>query len=142
MVNDIYGNDIDSSWSFTDGDLNIVKNKINLGQAILNRLKTDLGTYDLFYTRYGGNLFEQFGELNHPTIHEYIKIEVESILQQDPRIQNIECTVNKTYSNGVGITLNVTPITNDEVISYNLVLNDDSYITINNNMSEMNDRRD
>ena len=141
-MNDVYGNDIDSSWSFTDGDLNIVKNKINLGQAILNRLQTDTGTYDLFYNRYGGNLFEQFGKLNHPTIHEYIKIEVESILQQDPRIQNIECTINKTYSNGVGVTLNVTPIPSDETITYNLVLNDDSYIAINNNESEINNRRD
>ena len=140
-MNDVYGNDIDSSWSFVDGDLKIVKHQINLGQAILNRLQTDSGTYDIFYKNYGGNLFEQFGELNHPTIHEYIRIEIESILQQEPRIRNVECTVNKTYSTGVGVTLKVTPITSDETITYNLVLNDDSYIEIKANTSELTGRR-
>ena len=140
-MNDVYGNDIDSSWSFVDGDLKIVKHQINLGQAILNRLQTDSDTYDIFYKNYGGNLFEQFGELNHPTIHEYIRIEVESILQQEPRIRNVECTVNKTYSTGVEVTLKVTPITSDETITYNLVLNDDSYIEIKANTSELTGRR-
>ena len=129
-MTDVYGNDIDRSWSFVDGDLKIVKNQINLGQAILNRLQTDSGTYDIFYNNYGGNLFEQFGELNHPTIHEYIRIEVESILQQEPRIRNVECTVNKTYSNGVNINLKLTPITEDETITLNLVINEDSSIQI------------
>ena len=140
MVNNIYGTDIKSDWSFTDGDLNIVKDKINLSQAVVNRLKTDAGTYDIFYKNYGGNLFEEMGELNHPTIHEYIRIEVESILQQDPRINNVECTVNKTYSNGVTIDLKLTPVTEDEVVELNLVWNEDSPILLDMNSSELADR--
>ena len=127
---DIYGTDIKNNWSFTNGDLNLVSNQLNLGQAVVNRLKTDLGTYDSFYNNYGGNLFDEMGELNHPTIHEYIRIEVESILQQEPRIRNVECTVNKTYSNGVNINLKLTPITEDETITLNLVINEDSSIQI------------
>lgn len=134
---DIYGNDIDKSWTFTNGDINIVKNVNNLGQAIYNRLNTDLGTFDMFYTKYGGNLYEELGEVNHPTIHEYIRIEIESILEQEPRIQNIDCTVNKINSDGVEVTLKVTPINSDETLTYNLVIGNDSYVAIGEDLADL-----
>ena len=134
---DIYGNDIDKSWTFTNGDINIVKNVNNLGQAIYNRLRTDLGTFDMFYVKYGGNLYEELGEVNHPTIHEYIRIEIEHILEQEHRIQNIDCTVNKLDSNGVDVTLKVTPIRSTETLTYNLVIGNDSYVTITDNPNEL-----
>lgn len=127
---DIYGTDIKNDWTFTNGDLNTVSNKINLGQAVVNRLKADLDTYNMFYRNYGGNLFEEMGELNHPQSHEYIRIEIESILRQDPRIRNIECTVNKTYSEGVSVNLKITPITENETTILNLVINENASIQI------------
>lgn len=139
MVNDVFGTDIDSTWSFVDGDLELSKGKGNLGQAIMNRLNADDDQYSDFYIKYGGQLFDHFGDLNHPTIHEYIRIEIEHILEQEPRIKEItECTVNKISSNVVGCTLKVTPIGSDEVIELNLVLSDDSpiFISSSNEMAE------
>ena len=93
MVKDVFGVDIDSIWNFVDGDIQLSKGKENLGQAIINRLMADDDQYSDFYIRYGGRLFDHFGDLNHPTIHEYIRIEIESILEQEPRIKEInECT--------------------------------------------------
>ena len=131
-MNDIYGTDIRSDWSFNDnGDINLVRESSNLGQAICNRLNADLDTYSIFYKRYGGELFEYMGELNHPTIHEYIRIEIEHILEQEPRIQNVECTVNKTDNNIVECNLMIRTIQDEEEMTFNLVLNSDSSIQIN-----------
>jgi len=124
------GTDIKADWSFTDGDINLVSGKSNLGQAIVNRLKADLTTF-IFYNRYGGNLFGHMGDLNHSTIHEYIQIEVESILRQDPRIKQVECTVNKTDSDTVNLDLNCMVIGADEIVRLNLILNSNGSVSIN-----------
>ena len=133
---DIYGTDINRKWEFTNGDIDLVDESINLGQAIVNRLNAGLDTYDLFYARYGGVLFEHLGDLNHPNIHEYMRIEIESILDQEPRIQNLECTVNKTNSTTVEINLKVAVIGSDTIDEFNLVINEDSTISISENMVE------
>lgn len=132
-MNDIYGTDINKDWNFENGDLEIIKGSSNLGQAIVNRLRADTDTYDMFYNLYGGVLFEHMGDLNHPTIHEYIRIEIESILKQEPRIKDLTVTVDKLNTNTVGVDLKVTMIQTNEVVNYNLVLGDDSSIVINEN---------
>ena len=140
MVNDVFGTDIDSTWSFVDGDLELSKDNGNIGQAIQNRLMTDDDQYTQFYIQYGGRLYEHLGDLNHSTIHEYIRIEIEHILEQEPRIQEImECTVNKTSNREVECNLKIKPVGSDEVIPLNLVINDDGGVFINS--SELNDRR-
>ena len=136
---DVYGTDINSNWSVSDGDINLVTDKANLGQAIVNRLKSDLTTF-IFYNRYGGNLFEHFGDKNNPNIHEYIKIEVESICKQDPRIKQVESTVTKTDSETITLDLKLLTISSDEIVRYNLILNSDNSIFINENSSELSDR--
>lgn len=138
---DIYGTDIKSDWSFTNGDINLVSGSTNLGQAIKNRLESDLDTYDLFYLEYGGELFEHFGDLNNPRIHEYIRIEVEHILEQEPRIDNLECTVNKTGRNTIECNLRVKPVQSERIDEFNLVINEDSYIEITGTTSEINEVR-
>ena len=140
MVNDVFGTDIDSTWSFVDGDLELSKDKGNIGQAIQNRLMTDDDQYTQFYIQYGGRLYEHLGDLNHSTIHEYIRIEIEHILEQEPRIQEImECTVNKTSNREVECNLKIKPVGSDEVIPLNLVINDDGGVFINS--SELNGMR-
>lgn len=140
MVNDVFGTDIDSTWSFVDGDLELSTGNGNIGQAIQNRLMTDDNQYTQFYIQYGGRLYEHLGDLNHSTIHEYIRIEIEHILEQEPRIQEImECTVNKTSNREVECNLKIKPVGSDEVIPLNLVINDDGGVFINS--SELNDRR-
>ena len=140
MVNyEHLGTDVQSDWSFTDGDINLISEKSNLGQAIVNRLQADLTTF-IFYNRYGGNLFEHFGDKNNPNIHEYIKIEVEDICRQDPRIKQVETTVNKTDSETITLDLKLLTISSDEIIRYNLILNSDNSILINENSSELSER--
>ena len=141
MVVDVYGTDINRKWEFTNGDIDLVDESVNLGQAIVNRLNAGLDTYDLFYAKYGGILLEHLGDLNHPNIHEYIRIEIESILEQEPRITEVECTVNKTGTSSVEINLKVAVLGSDTVDEFNLVINEDSYIELDGNMSEMNDVR-
>ena len=128
------GTDIDSSWSFNDnGDINRVREIDNLGQAILNRLKADLNTYNMFYVNYGCNLQEHFGEFNHKTIHEYIRIEIEESCKKDPRIQNIQCSVNKIDSETINCNLEISVFNSNTVLEYNLVLTNDATIYLNKN---------
>ena len=130
---DIYGTDIKSDWSFTNGDLNHVSETSNLGQAVCNRLNADLTTYDTFYTHYGGNLFEWLGEKNNPNIHEYIRIEIETILSQDPRIQSVTAEVYKEDNKTTGVTLKILPIGTEEIVTLNLVIQDDLWVKLDPN---------
>ena len=128
------GADIHPDWKFNDkGDIVIVKDIKNLGQAILNRLKADLNTYNMFYVNYGSNLQEHFGEFNHKTIHEYIRIEIEDACKRDPRIQNIECDVNKIDKETINCTLKISVFNSNTVLEYNLVLTNDASIYLNKN---------
>lgn len=97
MIN--LGVDVQSDWSFSDGDLNIVTGTANLAQAIQHRLNTYFDDLNSFYANYGSTLLDLLGDLNHETIHEYIKIEVEDCVVKDNRIRSVDCTVNKI---GVG----------------------------------------
>ena len=38
-------------------------------------------------------MFEWLGEQNNPNTHEYIRIEIESILSQDPRIKSVTADI-------------------------------------------------
>ena len=138
---DVFGTDIQSNWNLnSNGDLNTVTGESNLGQAIVNRLNSDLDTYDLFYAKYGGDLFTHMGDLNIPTIHEYIRIEIETILEQEPRIRQMQCTVEKNDTKSVLVTLNIVPVGADEVVELNLILGNDTIILLDANIGESADR--
>ena len=130
-MNDIYGTDIKSDFSFTNGDINLVSGTTNLAQAVCNRLNSNLQTYEIFYARYGGNLLEWLGEINNTNIQEYLKIEIESILGQEPRITSVEATVTKETTDTVLIDLKILPVGSNEVITLNLVIQEDLWVQIN-----------
>ena len=130
---DVYGVDISNDLSFVDGDIELVSGEDNLRQAITNRLRTDWDFYQDFYAVYGGRLSEHFGDFNVPTIHEYVKIEVESILSQEPRIRNVECIPYKNDKEELSFNLNYTVIGEDETQTLNLIISSDSSISINTN---------
>ena len=127
MIN--LGTDVVSNWSFTDGDLNIVAGTGNLAQAIQNRLNTYMDDLNIFYQNYGSTIFDELGELNHPTIHEYIKIELESCLIRDNRINNVVCTVEKIDSGSVECSLDLTLVDETDV-SLGLIINADNVVVI------------
>ena len=130
---DIFGTDIKSDWSFSGGDINLSTGASNLGQTVCNRLNANLNTYDIFYARYGGNLFDYMGESNSPNIHEYIKIEIETILGQDPRIESSEATVYKLNGETIHVDLKIKSINSNEVVTLNLIIQDDLWVKINPN---------
>lgn len=127
MIN--LGTDVVSNWSFTDGDLNIVAGTGNLAQAIQNRLNTYLDDLNIFYSSYGSTLFDELGEINHPTIHEYIKIEIEYRLIRDNRIKDVVCTVEKISSDCVECSLDLTLVDETDV-SLGLIINADNIVVI------------
>lgn len=127
---DIYGTDIDDAWDFSDGDINLISGTLNLQQAIKNRLMSDSDFYKAFYQNYGGNLFDEMGYLNNGNAHEYLRIEIETILKQEPRIHELECTVNKISYDTVECKLQIKTINNDEVVEMNLIITPDMNVVI------------
>ena len=131
MVIKMLGVDIKDTWSFVDGDLEIVTETLNLGQSIINRLNTDKDFYNWCYTNYGGDLFRIFGMKNNPNSLEYLRIEIESILQQDPRIRDVTAYCSKEDLKTIGVELNVLTIGRDEIITLNLIITDDLKVQLN-----------
>lgn len=127
----MFGRDIKNNWNFINGDLETVSDKLNLAQAIINRLNTDLGFYDWCYTQYGGNLSNVFGMKNNSNTLEYLRIEIESTVQQDPRIRVVNANCSKEDSKTVGVELNVLTIGSDEIVTINLIIQDDLKVQIN-----------
>lgn len=127
---DVYGTDIKSSFSFNNGDIELVSGTSNLGQACVNRLNTDTGWYDWCYTVYGGDLFSIFGMKNNTNSLEYLKIEIEYILQQDPRIKEITANCTKETPKTVGVELKILPISKDEIVTLNLVIQEDLIVML------------
>ena len=130
MIN--LGTDIVSDWSFSDGDLNIVTGTANLAQAIQNRLNTYFDDLNIFYANYGSTLLDLLGDLNHETIHEYIKIEVEDVVVKDNRIRSVDCTVNKIGVGQVECKLNIILIDETDV-DLGLIITADNIVVLNIN---------
>ena len=130
----VFGTDIKNSFTFTSGDLDLVSNTSNMGQAIVNRLNTDLGFYDWCYTRYGGDLFSIPGMKNNNKSLEYLKIEIESILRQDPRIRNVTADCSKENKN-VYVDLQLLTVDNT-IESLNLVIQDDLIVKIETDVGD------
>lgn len=120
------------NFEMQNGDLLLVSDNNNLAQACINRLNTDNGWFDWCYDRYGGDLFSVFGMKNNANSLEYLRIEIESILQQDPRIKSISASCTKQSSNEVYVELDILAVGDDEIISINLVIQDDLRVKLNN----------
>ena len=129
MIN--LGTDVMSDWSFSNGDVNIVAGTGNLAQAISNRLNTYLDDLSAFYAGYGSTVFDYLGEFNHSTIHEYIKIEVETAVIKDNRVNSVECTVNKISSGQVEGKLNLTLVDGTDV-DLNMIITAENTVMITN----------
>ena len=119
-----YGTDINSDWSFKDGDILIVSDKDNLSQGILNRLNTFVGSLNLFYLDYGSFLLSYLGWKRTDSTLEFIKLEVETVLAKDPRINNF--SVDASYDPNGSVRIELSIIYNDgEDFSLNYVLDNE-----------------
>ncbi len=113
------GADLNSNWEFKDGDLVIVENKDNLIQSILNRLNCDYDSLDLFYYEYGSVVSSFLGWKKTDKTLEFIRLEIESTLQQEPRLTDY--LVNVSYGNDGNLLIDLY-IVFDEDSDFNLSL--------------------
>lgn len=95
------------------GDLEIVSGALNLGQAILCRLRTRKGELsDLGYPYYGSRLFELIGEPNNGRTRDLARLITQEALLQEPRIKEIVSIVIRTSKEDphrINIEVNVIP---------------------------------
>ena len=124
MVDEILyglGVDFDSSMTFEDGDILLKRYNDNLGQAVANRLNTDLNELDWFYYDYGSILQSFLGWKANDTTLAFIKSEISNVLKNEPRLVGFSVDVKYTDTGSVGIDLTLYP-TVDIVVPVNLVL--------------------
>ena len=122
-TNELYnmGVDIDSSFTFTDGDLKLCRYKDNLVQAIVNRLNTSFDSMDLFYEDYG-SIFTQFlGWKANETTLSFIKVEIENVLGEEDRLDRFDVTVKYNGEGKVQVELGLYPTNEDTLLEVNLV---------------------
>jgi phage baseplate assembly protein W len=87
LVDKEIGSDLNISPS---GDLEIVSGAYNLGQAIVNRLRTRVGELaDLGHSRYGSRLYQLVGEPNNERTRELARLYAMESIAQDPRVKEI-----------------------------------------------------
>ena len=123
----LFGTDISNSWEFNEhGDLSLVSNKDNVGQAISNRLKTQLNELDLFYAGDGSFLTQFLGWKKNDSTLEFMRLEIETRLAGDPRLSGYSVSLEYT-DNGVEITINLV-LDDGEEYTGNFVLNSDGVV--------------
>lgn len=112
-----YGVDIDNSWTFSDGDLKLTKYEENLSQAICNRLNTGLDELYLFYYNYGSILKSFLGwKANEETL-EFVKLEVDNCLRDDPRINSFTSEV--VYDGDGHLSINLKVVYDGDMVDLN-----------------------
>ena len=116
-----YGVDINSEWSFVDGDLKLVSSKDNLIQAILNRLNTLQDSLNLFYGDYGSYLQSYFGWRRNEQTLEFIRVEIQTVLVKDPRLSSFSVVTEFDDDGNVRVILDVS-FNEDDDFTVNLVL--------------------
>ena len=103
------GVDLNSSFTFHDGDITLSTYDDNLVQAICNRLNTRLNELFLFYNDGYGSVFRDFlgWHGNDDTIG-FMQGELKTVLLNERRVSDFDFSIS--YTNGkVRIDLNLTP---------------------------------
>ena len=123
------GVDINSTFSFKDGDVQLISYDDNLVQSIQNKLNTNLNELDLFYEEYGSILSTFLGwKANDETLG-FIKSELETILKSENRISSYEYTVEYQGDGKIRINLVLYP-NMDYSIATTLEVNEESVVTV------------
>ena len=118
------GIDVSSDFSFHDGDIVLAKYDQNLLQGIVNRLNTDLDELDLFYIDYGSIFTSFFGWRANDVTISFMKSELGTILDNEPRLANWETEITYTGEGKVKVELKLYPVNATERIEAVLELNE------------------
>lgn len=121
MVAYNYGVDLHNNLKFVNGDLQLAEYEENIAQAIGNRLNTVYDTLDVFYADYGSVLTRFLGWRNTDNTLKFVKLEVDNVLSQDPRLDEFSTSVEYVNSDRIRINI-VLQYDEDETIelSYDL----------------------
>jgi phage baseplate assembly protein W len=117
-----YGKDLylknDTITSSPRKDLDIVKYRKNLVQAVVNRLRTRKGELPA-HPEYGSELYKLVGEPMNETTKSLIELYTIEALRQDPRIweiNSIEIQEDR-FNKKVIINITVTPVNTTEPLN-------------------------
>ena len=115
------GVDLNSNFTFENGDIKLSKYEDNLVQAIINRLNTNLDELELFYESYGSVLRGFLGWRAGETTLIYISTEITTVLNDEPRITDFDINVEYKKEGRISIDLSLSTISNVDVET-NLIL--------------------
>ena len=115
------GVDLNSNFTFENGDIKLSKYEDNLVQAIINRLNTNLDELELFYESYGSVLRGFLGWRAEETTLSYISTEITTVLNDEPRITDFDINVEYKKEGRISIDLSLSTISNVD-IETNLIL--------------------
>lgn len=122
------GTDISSDWSFEQGDLLLISDEKNLVQSIINRLGCWLNSLDLYYLEYGSIFLSFLGWKREQETLDFMKLEIQNTLRQDPRIDDYDLKIEFNSDGGVDVFLDLN--VNDDTVMVNLVISSDGSISI------------
>jgi len=104
-----------------EGDLMLIEGEENLGQAIINRLRTRVGELrDLGHPRYGSTLYEMIGQPNNDRTRSLVRMIVRETIMRDRRVKEIislTITTSKRDLNRLNIRVVIKPIVGEGVIT-------------------------
>jgi hypothetical protein len=123
------GVDLNSTLTFSNGDINLTSYEDNLIQGVMNRLNTDLDELDLFYDEYGSILTRFLGWKTNDETLGFIEAEVENVLDNEERLINSNCTASYLGNGLVRLDLTLNPNETTD-LTVNLVLTDTGVIEI------------
>jgi len=114
--------DLGSDLSTTiSGDLDLVDDEYNLGQAIINRLRTREGELaDLGHASYGSRLYELIGEPNNEKTREQVRTAARECISQEPRVSEviaIDVAASRDNLNQIDVSISVMPIGRSTVLN-------------------------
>lgn len=91
LVDDIVDKVLSSDLTIgLGGDLDTVTEELNLGQAIVNRIRTKQGELaELGHPLYGSRLYELIGEPNNERTRGLAKLYTMESVSRDPRVREI-----------------------------------------------------
>ena len=114
--------DLGSDLSTTiSGDLDLVDDEYNLGQAIINRLRTREGELaDLGHASYGSRLYELIGEPNNEKTREQVRTAARECISQEPRVSEviaIDVAASRDNLNQIDVSISVMPTGRSTVLN-------------------------
>jgi hypothetical protein len=118
------GVDINKDWNISNNDLNLVSDEDNICQAIANRLGTYQPSMTVFYTAYGGFLNSFFGRKKTQETLDFMRIEINNILNQELRLEDYTLDLSYDDDGKVHIDLTLNYTEDYEDVELNLVLSE------------------